>query len=121
VGSSVGRVLVVLRFRVAEGAAEQFVAEAHGALRVLAERPGYRWGELGQAYDDASVWCLATEWESVGSYRRALGAIEVKTLATPLLAQALDEPSAYEPLARAEPGGAVVGFASDRGPLRSRP
>jgi hypothetical protein len=117
----VGGVLVVLRFRVAEGETEEFVAAAHEALRVLAQRPGYRRGELGQAYDDASLWCLATVWESVGSYRRALGAAEVKTLATPLLARALDEPSAYEPLARADPGGAVSVSASDRGPLRSRP
>ncbi|MGE5830711.1 MAG: antibiotic biosynthesis monooxygenase family protein [Micromonosporaceae bacterium] len=113
--------LVVLRFRVAEGGAEEFSAAAQEALRALAVRPGYRRGELGQAYDDATLWCLATEWESVGSYRRALGATEVKMVATPLLAQALDEPSAYEPLVRADPGGTVVVSVSDRGPLRSRP
>jgi hypothetical protein len=36
--------------------------------------------------------------------------------ATPLLAESLDEPSAYEALAAAEPGGQVVAAASDRAP-----
>jgi heme oxygenase (mycobilin-producing) len=34
--------------------------------------------------------------------------------ATPLLAQSLDEPSAYELLAEATPGGELVISASDR-------
>jgi hypothetical protein len=55
-----------------------------------------------------------TEWESVGTYRRALGAFDVKVNATPLLAESLDEPSAFEELASAEPGGEVAVRASDR-------
>jgi heme oxygenase (mycobilin-producing) len=55
-----------------------------------------------------------TEWESVGTYRRALGAFDVNVNATPLLAESLDEPSAFEELASAEPGGSVEVRASDR-------
>jgi hypothetical protein len=84
------------------------------ALEKLAACPGYRRGTLGRAYDDPTQWCLATEWESVGAYRRALGNYEVKLYATPLLAESHDEPSAFEPLATAEPGGAVAVVTSDR-------
>jgi heme oxygenase (mycobilin-producing) len=107
-------VLVTNRFVVEEEAAAPFTERAQAALAALAARPGYQRGRLLRAFDDPRHWCLVTEWESVGAYRRALGAFEVKVSATPLLAESLDEPSAYEPLAVAEPGGAVVVTTSDR-------
>jgi hypothetical protein len=128
--------LVVNRFIVPTDEAEAtgFADRAAAALEVLAARPGYIRGELGRAYDDPAHWSLVTVWESVGAYRRALGAFDVKVQATPLLAQSVDEPSAYEVLAGAEPGDSVVRSASDRadagrttsadggaGALRSRP
>jgi hypothetical protein len=113
-------VLVTNRFVVDEEAAGPFTERAHAALAALAARPGYRRGQLLRGLDDPRHWILVTEWESVGTYRRALGAFDVKVSATPLLAESLDEPSAYEPLATAEPGGAVVVGSSDRaaGPSR---
>jgi heme oxygenase (mycobilin-producing) len=115
-------VLVVTRFVVDEP--DQFVPRAHVALATLAARPGYLSGQLARAIDEPSQWCLVTTWESVGAYRRALSSYEVKVYAPPLLAEALDEPSAYEALAQAHPAGEVVVAGSDRaeGPaLRSRP
>ena len=56
-------------------------------------------GRVGRAADDPTAWVLVTEWVGVGACRRALSAYEVKLKATPLLAQAADEPSAYEILA----------------------
>ena len=106
--------LVTNRFVVDESAEGPFVDRAHEALAALAARPGYQRGRLLRALDDPRHWILVTEWESVGTYRRALGAFDVKVYATPLLAESLDEPSAYEPLASAEPGGAVVVGTSDR-------
>lgn len=103
--------MVVLRFAVT-GEAE-FLAAAHEALAALAGQPGYRSGQLGRAVDEPTAWCLVTDWESVGAYRRALGAYDVKLRGTPLLAQALPEASAFEPLATAQPGGAVTVIASD--------
>ena len=82
-----------------------FTERAHAALAALADRPGYLSGRLTRALDDPAHWSLVTEWESVGAYRRALGGFDVKVHATPLLAESLDEPSAYETLASAEPGG----------------
>jgi heme oxygenase (mycobilin-producing) len=113
-------VLVVNRFVVADDteSVTAFTDRAGAAIEALAARPGYRGGQLGRAYDDPTRWSLVTEWESVGAYRRALGAFEVKVNATPLLAGSLDEPSAFEVLATAPPGGTVQRRASD---LAGRP
>jgi hypothetical protein len=120
-------VLVVTRFVVEETDQAAFSERARAALEVLATRPGYRDGRLARAIDEVRNWCLIVDWDTVGSYRRALGTFEVKVHATPLLAESLDEPSAYEVLAAAEPGGTVVTTATDRAstevgqrPLRSR-
>jgi len=106
--------LVLNRFLVPPDAQDGFVTRAHAALAALAERPGYLSGRLTRALDDPAYWTLATDWESVGAYRRALGGFDVKVHATPLLSESIDEPSAYETLAAAEPGGPVVVTASDR-------
>jgi hypothetical protein len=117
--------LVVNRFEVDDEPA--FVARAEAALAVLAARAGYLSGWFGRAIDDPRYWCLVTRWESVGAYRRALSAYDVKVSATPLLAESIDEPSAYEVLLGADPGGEVRTAASDRavggtpGALRSQP
>lgn len=108
--------LVLNRFVVPPGAQDAFADRAHTALAALAERPGYLSGRLTRALDDPAYWTLVTEWESVGAYRRALGGFDVKVHATPLLSESLDEPSAYETLASAAPGGEVVVSASDRAP-----
>ncbi len=108
--------LVVNRFVVdgTDGDVTEFTAAAHRALAVLAAQRGFRDGELARSLDEPDHWLLVTRWESVGAYRRALGAFEVKTEATPLLARSLDEPSAYEVLAAADTDGGMVTNASDR-------
>jgi heme oxygenase (mycobilin-producing) len=103
--------LVVSRFVVSS---DDFVDRAHTALKVLAACTGYRRGRLGRSLDEPDHWTLVTDWESVGAYRRALSSYDVKMHATPLLAQSLDEPSAYEVLAEAASGGEVVISVSDR-------
>jgi hypothetical protein len=114
-------VLVVLRFAVGDGELDEFQGAAHEAMDALAQRPGYLTGTLARAYDDPAAWCLVTTWESVGDYRRALGAYDVKLRGTPLLARALPEASAFEPLADAPPGGPVSSGVSDRSEIPSRP
>ncbi|HWS39518.1 MAG TPA: antibiotic biosynthesis monooxygenase [Actinoplanes sp.] len=106
--------LVLNRFSVPTETQDGFRAQAHAALAALAATPGYLSGRLTRALEDPAGWVLVTEWESVGAYRRALGAFDVKVHATPLLAHSLDEPSAFETLASAEPGADVVITASDR-------
>jgi len=89
-------VLVVTRHRVDADSADAFVTGARAALEVLATRSGWVDGALGRNVDDPGLWALATRWRDVGSYRRALSAYEVRVSAVPLLATAVDEPSAYE-------------------------
>jgi hypothetical protein len=108
--------LVLNRFVVPPDTHEGFVERAHAALAALAERPGYVSGRLTRALDDPAYWTLVTEWESVGAYRRALGGFDVKVNATPLLALSVNEPSAFETLASAGPGGPVTVEGSDRAP-----
>jgi len=107
-------VLVVTRFVVAPDEAAGFTERAHAALGALAACPGYLRGRLARAYDEPDHWTIVTEWASVGVYRRALSSYEVKLHATPLLAQSLDEPSAYEVLGEAAAGGQITVGVSDR-------
>ncbi len=93
--------IVVNRFRVPEEQQGQFRDDLQRAREVLAERPGHVRGRVGRNTDDPQLWVLTTEWESVGAYRRALSAYDVKLTAVPVLSRAIDEPSAYEPV---EPG-----------------
>ncbi|MDG4764871.1 antibiotic biosynthesis monooxygenase [Solwaraspora sp. WMMD406] len=105
---------VINRFAVPSADATDFRERAHAALGALASCPGYLRGELIRALDDEHEWCLVTEWESVGTYRRALGSFDVKINATPLLAQSRDEPSAFETLAVVGSGGELESRPSDR-------
>ena len=91
-----------MRFRLPESAAGKFLDDAQAALRALAERPGYVDGVIGRSTDDPTLWLMTLRWESVGAYRRALSAYDVKIAAVPLLSTAIDEPTAYEVLADAE-------------------
>ena len=93
-----------------------FEERALAALEALAARPGYLRGTLGRSTDEPAAWLLLTEWENIGSYRRALGNYQVKLLATPLLAAAVDVPGGFESLVDVAPGGAVAERASDRAP-----
>jgi len=105
--------LVVTHFDVPEAEGASFETEARTGIAALAARPGHLSSRLGRAADDPAAWVLVTEWDSVGSYRRALSAYEVKVAATPLLAQARNSASAYEVL-HSEGAGVIPGRRSDR-------
>lgn len=105
--------LALYRFVVAPERTAGFLREAQAALTALAACPGYRTGELARCLDEPHQWVLATRWETVGSYRRALGAFDVRTSAVPLLARAEPTPSAYEPLVEAAPDGEITVHGSD--------
>lgn len=106
--------LVVSRFAVGPSDGDRFAALAREALAALAARPGFRRGHAGPSVDDPAEWVLVSEWDGVGSYRRALGAYEVKLAATPLLAQARDEAGAFEELVTADATGVTGTAVSDR-------
>lgn len=101
--------LVVTRYRVPPDDATSFRDQAHDALVVLSQQPGWLGGQVGRATDDPEAWVVSTVWRDVGSYRRALSAYDVKVGAVPLLSRAIDEPTAYEVLAAVPgPDGAGV-------------
>lgn len=101
------------RHRVPLEHAATFQRQAAQAMEVLRQRDGFRSGVVGRATDDPQLWAVVTEWDDVGSLRRALSNFDVKMGAVPLLATAMDEPTAFEALVRARPDG-LREQASDR-------
>lgn len=104
--------LVVNRFDVAEDGEELFLEQGKAALTALGACRGFVRGRLGRAVDEPGRWVLTTEWESIGTYRRALSNFDVKMYGTPLLAAALPEASAFEVLLDAS-DGAVAEHGGD--------
>ena len=88
---------VIVRFAVPLDRADDFEARARAAADFFAGRPGCESAEIGKNVDDPELWALVTRWADVGSYRRAYNGYEAKMLLTPLLAAAVDEPTAYLP------------------------
>lgn len=91
-----------------------FEQRALDALAALAARPGYVRGRVGRSTDEVSDWVLVTEWRDVGSYRRALGAYDVRIRANGLLGEAIELPSSFESLAEVGADGNVTRHGSDR-------
>ena len=88
--------IAIARFEQALSQAADFRAELEAVKAVLSEAAGFIGGTVGQNLDEPKLWVLTTEWENVGSYRRALSNNDVKMNAVPTLARAIDEPGAYE-------------------------
>jgi hypothetical protein len=90
-------VFAVTRLRADGSDGEALQAAVATLLAALAERPGFRDGELGRSADDPGLWALVTRWDGVGSYRRGLSAAAVKIAGAPVWVHALDEPGVYLP------------------------
>jgi quinol monooxygenase YgiN len=88
--------IAVARFEVALSDSTDFRAELEAVKAVLAEAVGFVGARVGQNLDEPKLWVLTSEWENVGSYRRALSSTRAKLEAIPVLARAIDEPGAYE-------------------------
>jgi quinol monooxygenase YgiN len=100
--------LVVTRYQVPEDEGGAFRERGRLAVLALAERPGCLSAHLARAVDDPTLWTLTTTWTSVGDYRRALSAYDVKVSAVPLLSLAIDEPTAFEDLLVWTPAGGLA-------------
>lgn len=86
--------IAVSRFRVSDEA--DFVPRAQAAASFFATRPGCRSARLVRNLDEPDLWAIISDWENVGSYRRAYNGYEAKVVLVTLLSEALDEPSAYD-------------------------
>jgi len=89
-------VLAVNRLLALGSPDEQITAELSELIEVLARQPGFRSARAGQCLDEPDVWILLSEWNSVGTYRRALSSHAVKTSGYPVFVRVVDEPGAYE-------------------------
>jgi quinol monooxygenase YgiN len=88
--------IAIARFEQALSQAVDFRAELESVKAALSEAAGFISATVGQNLDEPTLWVLTTEWENVGSYRRALSSTRAKLEAIPVLARAIDEPGAYE-------------------------
>ena len=104
---------VVTRHRVPLSDREAWMMQAKSAAASLAAQPGCLGVDIGAATDAEDLLCLVSRWKTVGDYRRALSAFDVKLHAIPFLSHALDEPSAFETL-HSNVGGLVSDFESFR-------
>ena len=86
----------IARFELPLAEGEKFRVELEAVRDVLAQATGFISGVVGQNLDEPTLWVLTTEWQNVGSYRRALSSTRAKLEAIPVLARAIDEPGAYE-------------------------
>ena len=86
----------IARFSIPLGEATQFRSELEQAKDVFSSAAGFISAFIGQNLDEPELWALTTEWENVGSYRRALSSTRAKLEAIPVLARAIDEAGAYE-------------------------
>ncbi|MGI8721879.1 MAG: antibiotic biosynthesis monooxygenase [Geodermatophilaceae bacterium] len=75
---------------------EQITGELALLIDVFATLPGFQRARAGRCLDEPDVWILLTEWESVGTYRRALSSHVVKTNGQPVFVRVVDEPGAYD-------------------------
>lgn len=73
-----------------------FLADLRVAIAALASRPGHVSTRVARALDDDSLWLLVSEWQNVGSYRRALSSYDVRMASAVLMGAVVDEPSAYD-------------------------
>ena len=88
--------LAIARFSVPLKDGTDFRLELEQVRAVFSEAAGFISATIGQNLDDPTLWVLTTEWENVGSYRRALSSTRAKLEAIHVLARAIDEPGAYE-------------------------
>lgn len=68
------------------------------SVAVLSAKAGFINAHMARAIDDAELIVLQLGWDTVGSYRRALSAYDVKVQVVPVISQAIDEPTAFEVL-----------------------
>lgn len=82
---------------------DTWLANAQQVISVLAQKPGFVSGEVLRFVDSGERLVIVTSWSDVGSYRRALSSTESKMQVWPFLADAVDEPGAYEVLLELSP------------------
>lgn len=94
--------VAILRFRPEDDAA--FLARLRDVLPVIAAQAGFVDARIARSLDEPVI-VLTLGWDSVGAYRRALSAYDVKVGVVPLLVRAVDEATAFEVLHQRDADG----------------
>jgi hypothetical protein len=94
-------IVVVIRLHAADS---DVVVSARELLAALQLRPGFLRGSVSQSVEDDGGLALVARFADLGSWRRALGAADVKLVATPLLGAAAESVGTYEVLDDLGPG-----------------
>lgn len=87
-----------MRFTVSREERTTFLRDAREAGELLRGREGCLGIDILQSVDRDDLMMITTRWESMGSYRRAMSAYEVKERVIPFLSRARDEDSTFETL-----------------------
>lgn len=96
-------VVVVITLRTS--ATDAVVERARDLVGVFGDRPGFTGGSVAVPVDEEEDRIVVLlRWADLGSWRRALGAPEVKVIATPLLGAVGDEVGSYEVVEEFGPG-----------------
>lgn len=77
---------------------EVWLSEAAQALEVLQAKSGFIEADVFRSADEPYRFLVKTDWENVGSYRKALGSTEAKIEVWPFLTNMHDGVSAFEKL-----------------------
>lgn len=105
-----------MRFALPREERTRFLREAREAVELLRGREGCVGIDILQSVDRDDLLMITTRWESMGSYRRAMSAYEVKERVIPFLSRARDEDSTFETLLAATAAGVAEfhsGLAAD--------
>lgn len=71
---------------------------ARAALSILQKQGGFLSANIFHSADEPQRYLVQTDWQDVGSYRRALGSMDSKLGVWPFLADMKDEITAFENL-----------------------
>ena len=69
--------------------------------------PGFRSLEVGRSPDDTDLILIASTWDDAGSARRGMTSSDVRMHCWDLFATAIDEPTSFETIVRADSTGAT--------------
>lgn len=89
-----------MRFTVGTAERGDFLRQSRTAAQMLRAREGCLGVEVLQSVDDAESMMITTRWESMGRYRRAMSAYDIKEQVIPFLSRARDEDSTFETILR---------------------
>ena len=106
--SNPAELVVVIRFVIDSDEAVAFTSSAQSVADVLAVRDGCTEVAVCRSTDDRGHWLISTRWASVGQYRRAMSAIDVRAQCIPFFGSAVDELTVYEVLYQRNGEQAVV-------------